>query len=92
MNAFLFILIGVVAGWLAGRTVRDRGLHLAGDIIVGAFSALLGGQLFQSFAVVLHGRLLDALIISGVALCILLGMSLIARGDTPYRALHQPYA
>jgi len=33
MNLFVFLLIGVVAGWLAGRIMKGRGFGLAGDLI-----------------------------------------------------------
>jgi len=32
MNLFVFLLIGVVAGWLAGRIMKGRGFGLAGDL------------------------------------------------------------
>ncbi|HEV3145877.1 MAG TPA: GlsB/YeaQ/YmgE family stress response membrane protein [Gemmataceae bacterium] len=41
-----FILIGLVAGWLAGLVVKGRGLGLLADIIVGIIGAIIGGYLF----------------------------------------------
>jgi len=40
------LLIGLIAGWLAGRVMRGGGFGLVGDMIVGVIGALLGGWLF----------------------------------------------
>jgi len=47
MEFVWFILIGLVAGWLAGRLVRGGGFGVIGDIVVGVVGALLGGPLCQ---------------------------------------------
>jgi uncharacterized membrane protein YeaQ/YmgE (transglycosylase-associated protein family) len=41
-----FLVIGGIAGWLAGKITRGSGFGLLGDIIVGVVGALLGGFLF----------------------------------------------
>jgi uncharacterized membrane protein YeaQ/YmgE (transglycosylase-associated protein family) len=41
-----FLLIGLCAGWLAGRVMKGGGYGLLGDLIVGVIGALLGGWLF----------------------------------------------
>ena len=38
-----FILIGLIAGWLAGVLVKGGGFGVLGDIVVGIVGALLGG-------------------------------------------------
>jgi uncharacterized membrane protein YeaQ/YmgE (transglycosylase-associated protein family) len=48
MEFIWFILIGLVAGALAGQIVRGGGYGVLGDIIVGIVGALLGGFLFGS--------------------------------------------
>jgi uncharacterized membrane protein YeaQ/YmgE (transglycosylase-associated protein family) len=40
-----WIVIGVVAGWLAGMLVKGGGFGLIGDIIVGVIGAFIGGYL-----------------------------------------------
>ncbi len=42
-----FLLIGLVAGWLAGLLVAGRGFGLLGDLFVGVIGALAGGFLFR---------------------------------------------
>ena len=42
----IWLLVGAVAGWLAGLVVRGGGFGLVGNIIVGIIGAFLGGWLF----------------------------------------------
>jgi uncharacterized membrane protein YeaQ/YmgE (transglycosylase-associated protein family) len=47
INALIwFLLIGLIAGWLAGKVVRGGGYGVVGDMVVGVIGALLGGWLF----------------------------------------------
>jgi uncharacterized membrane protein YeaQ/YmgE (transglycosylase-associated protein family) len=41
-----FVVIGIVAGWLAGQITKGSGFGLLGDLIVGVLGSLLGGFLF----------------------------------------------
>ena len=43
MGWLWFLIIGVIAGWLAGKITRGSGFGLVGDMIVGVIGALLGG-------------------------------------------------
>ncbi len=58
MEFVWFILIGLVAGWLAGQLVRGGGFGVIGDIVVGVVGALLGGFLFRLLGVSVSGGLL----------------------------------
>lgn len=42
----LFLLIGAVAGWLAGLLMKGKGFGLPGNIVIGIIGALIGGFLF----------------------------------------------
>ena len=42
----IWIIVGAVAGWLAGLVVRGFGFGLVGNIVVGIIGAFLGGWLF----------------------------------------------
>ena len=46
MHLVWFLLIGLVAGWLAGQIMKGRGFGLVGDMVVGVVGAYLGGFLF----------------------------------------------
>jgi uncharacterized membrane protein YeaQ/YmgE (transglycosylase-associated protein family) len=46
MNLIWFLLVGLVAGWLAGKIMKGGGYGVIGDIVVGVLGALIGGHLF----------------------------------------------
>ena len=45
MGILAWIIVGLIAGWLASRVMRGGGYGLIGDIIVGAVGAVIGGFL-----------------------------------------------
>ncbi len=45
MGILAWIIVGLIAGWLAGLVVRGGGYGIVGDIIVGIIGALIGGFL-----------------------------------------------
>ena len=45
MTFVWFILIGLIAGWLAGQIMKGGGYGILGDIIIGVIGAFLGGWL-----------------------------------------------
>ncbi len=71
MNWLWFLIIGVVAGWLAGKLTHGRGFGLIGDLVVGILGALVGGFLFGLLGVVSFG-LLGSLITATVGAVVLL--------------------
>lgn len=57
-----FLLIGLIAGWLAGKVMRGGGFGVVGDMIVGVIGALLGGWLFGKLGISAGGGLVGAII------------------------------
>ena len=47
MHFVVWILAGIVAGWLTGLIMRGRGYGLIGDLVIGLLGGLLGGWLFS---------------------------------------------
>jgi uncharacterized membrane protein YeaQ/YmgE (transglycosylase-associated protein family) len=72
MGFIWFILIGLVAGWLAGQVMKGGGYGVLGDIIVGILGALLGGWLFGVLGIWPGGGLLGSLIVAFLGACLLL--------------------
>ena len=66
-----FLLVGLVAGWLAGKVMRGAGYGLIGDLVVGVLGALLGGWLFGKLGIAIGGGLLGAVITAFVGALIL---------------------
>ena len=67
-----FILIGLIAGWLAGVLVKGGGFGVIGDIVVGVVGALIGGFLFRSMGVAAGGGLLGAIFVALIGAIILI--------------------
>ena len=60
MHFLMFIVIGLIAGALAGRVVSGHGYGVMGDIVIGITGAFLGGWLFSgSLGVVGSGLLVS---------------------------------
>ena len=47
MNLIYFLIIGAIAGWLAGQIMKGSGFGAIGNIVVGVVGALIGGFLFR---------------------------------------------
>lgn len=72
MGLIWFIVIGALAGWLAGRFMRGNGFGLIGDIIVGIIGAFVGGYLFRAAGVEIGGGLIGSLIVAFIGAVVLL--------------------
>lgn len=65
------IVIGILAGWLAGQLVKGRGMGLIADLIVGIVGSFLGGFVFGLLGLASYG-LIGRLVMSVVGAVILL--------------------
>ena len=69
MGLIWFLVVGVVAGWLAGVLVKGGGFGLVGDLLVGVIGAVLGGLLFGQF---LGGGLIGSIVVATIGAILLL--------------------
>jgi len=58
----IWLLIGAIAGWLAGTLVKGGGFGLIGDIIVGIVGAFIGGWLAGVLGINIGGGLIVSII------------------------------
>ena len=70
MDILWFLLVGLIAGWLAGFFVSSPG-GLVGNLVVGVVGALVGGFLFNFFGVA-AGGLLGSIIVATVGAIVFL--------------------
>ena len=56
MNLLIFLLIGALAGWLAGLVVKGRGMGLLVNMLVGVLGAFFGGWLLPRLGVGIGGE------------------------------------
>jgi uncharacterized membrane protein YeaQ/YmgE (transglycosylase-associated protein family) len=68
----VWLIIGAVAGWLAGLVVKGGGFGLVVDIIVGIVGAFIGGWLAGMVGLSLGGGLLGSIITATIGAVVLL--------------------
>jgi uncharacterized membrane protein YeaQ/YmgE (transglycosylase-associated protein family) len=77
MGFIVWLIVGGVAGWLAGLIVRGYGFGLIGNILVGIFGALIAGWLLPRLGIVIGGGTLGEIInavIGAVILLLVIGL------------------
>jgi uncharacterized membrane protein YeaQ/YmgE (transglycosylase-associated protein family) len=72
MNLLWFLIVGLIAGWLAGLLVKGGGFGLIGDLVVGVVGAFLGGFLFSTLGVSAGGGLIGSIIVATIGAVVLL--------------------
>jgi uncharacterized membrane protein YeaQ/YmgE (transglycosylase-associated protein family) len=72
MEIIIFLLIGAIAGWLAGLVVRGYGFGLIGNIVVGIVGALIAGWLFPRLGLGLPAGTIGQIISAAIGAVILL--------------------
>jgi len=72
MSIILWIVIGIIAGWLAGKIMKGRGFGLIGDLVVGVVGAFLGGWLFGLLNISIGGGIIGSLITAVIGALVLL--------------------
>src|SRR5437588_4351703 len=67
-----WLIVGLIAGFLASVVMRGGGYGMVGDIIVGLIGAFIGGWLFSLVGVSSGGGLLGSIIVAFISACILI--------------------
>jgi uncharacterized membrane protein YeaQ/YmgE (transglycosylase-associated protein family) len=79
MSLLWFLIIGALAGWIAGELTKGHGFGLVWNIIIGVIGAVIGGFVFGLLGISAYG-LLGNLVMSVVgAIILLLLASLVKR-------------
>lgn len=66
-----FLLIGAIAGWLAGKLMKGGGYGLLGNIVVGVIGAVIGGFVFDAVGI-RAGGIIGSIVVATVGAGILL--------------------
>ncbi len=80
MGLLVFLLIGAIAGWLAGLVVKGGGFGLLGNIAVGVAGAFVAGFLFPRLGFGLGGGIVAEIIHAAIGAVILLFVISLIRG------------
>lgn len=85
MGVLSWVIVGLVAGWLAGKLMGGRGFGCVGNVVVGIIGALLGGWLASRFLDLdVTGINLPSIIIAVVGALIFLGILRLLPGRQPF--------
>lgn len=71
-SLLVFLIVGAVAGWLAGQLVKGYGFGLVGNIVVGIVGAFIAGWLLPAIGLSLGSGILTAIINATIGAVILL--------------------
>jgi len=86
MGIIAWIIVGLIAGWLAGMLMKGSGYGLIGDLVLGLIGALVGGWLFS---IILPSAepsgLIGSIIVATIGAVVLVAIVRLVRGR-PVRA------
>ncbi|MFL6763565.1 MAG: GlsB/YeaQ/YmgE family stress response membrane protein [Sphingomicrobium sp.] len=71
-SLLVILLVGIVAGWLAGKIVRGTGFGIVGDLIVGIAGAFIGNWLLPRLGIHLGTGVVSAIVNATVGAILLL--------------------
>jgi uncharacterized membrane protein YeaQ/YmgE (transglycosylase-associated protein family) len=74
-SILVFLIVGAVAGWLAGLIVSGGGFGLLGNIVIGIVGAFIAGLLFPAIGISIGTGIFSAIIhstIGAVSLLVLI--------------------
>jgi uncharacterized membrane protein YeaQ/YmgE (transglycosylase-associated protein family) len=77
-----WLVVGLIAGWLAGLVMQGGGFGLVGDMIVGLIGAVLGGLLFGQL-VTGAPNFVGSILVAFIGACLLIAVvRIVTRGRT----------
>jgi uncharacterized membrane protein YeaQ/YmgE (transglycosylase-associated protein family) len=82
MSILAWIVLGLVAGWLAGMLMRGGGYGIVGDLVLGVLGAIVGGWLtgFLLGEDLMTGFNIQSLIVAVLGAVVLIGISRLFSG------------
>ena len=75
MGFLAWIVVGLIAGWLAGQVMKGGGYGVAVDIILGLVGGVLGGWIFGRLGISAGGGMIGSIIIAFIGAVILVGIT-----------------
>lgn len=71
-----FLLIGLAAGWLAGRILRGKGFGLIANLVIGVVGSFLGGIVFGILGFRSYGLIAELIVavVGAILLIFIAGM------------------
>jgi uncharacterized membrane protein YeaQ/YmgE (transglycosylase-associated protein family) len=75
MGFLIWIVVGLIAGWLAGQLMKGGGYGVIVDIILGVLGGVLGGWIFGLLGISTGGGMVGSIIVAFVGAVILVGIT-----------------
>jgi uncharacterized membrane protein YeaQ/YmgE (transglycosylase-associated protein family) len=80
-SILVILLVGLIAGWLAGQIVKGTGYGLVADICIGIIGALIGSWLLPQLGIHLGAGIVSSIIVATIgAIILLVILRLVNRG------------
>ena len=79
MELLYFLLIGAIAGWLAGKVMKGSGFGLIGNMVVGIIGGFIGGWVFPMIGLTMGGTIGTILMSAGGAILLLFVVGLVTK-------------
>jgi len=79
MGFLYWIIVGLIAGWLAGVVMKGGGYGVLVDIILGIVGGIVGGWLFGALGIFPNGGLVGSIIVAFVGAVVLVGITRVLR-------------
>ena len=78
-----WLIVGLVAGWLAGQFMKGGGYGLVGDIVMGVIGAFVGGLLFSFLLPGSSAGLIGSIIVAFIGAVVLIMVVRALPGRSP---------
>ena len=75
MGLLYWIVVGLIAGWLAGQVMRGGGYGVLVDIILGMVGGVVGGWVFGMLGIWPGGGIIGSIIVAFVGAVILVAIT-----------------
>jgi uncharacterized membrane protein YeaQ/YmgE (transglycosylase-associated protein family) len=75
-----WLIVGAIAGWLAGQVMRGRGFGCLGNVAIGLIGAVIGGYVLGVLNISIGTGLLNEIVTALVGAILLLGIANILGG------------
>jgi uncharacterized membrane protein YeaQ/YmgE (transglycosylase-associated protein family) len=75
MGIIAWIVVGLIAGWLAGQLMKGGGYGMVVDIILGILGGLVGGWVFGLLGISAGGSMIGSIIVAFIGAVLLIGVT-----------------
>jgi len=74
-----FIVVGLIAGWLAGKVMKGGGYGVLMDIVLGVLGGILGGWIFGALGIWQGGGLIASLVVAFIGAVLLVWLTRVVK-------------